>query len=123
MAKEYTGRIQPGDTGDTWHGLRGTDGTSRGADFKLSEEKIREMAPELFPKHAGGRPPKYDYYGMLIHLADICFNDAAFRNPSEDQLLQAAAQWMSQKNPTGGPDRRELRKYVHPFYERVFGGD
>jgi hypothetical protein len=56
----------------------------------------------------GGRRPKYDYEGMLIEAARICFTENS-RNLTRDALVKRLADWCAEHYPSGGPTLGRLR--------------
>lgn len=94
--------------------------------------KVMEFVPaevkklcEHGPKNNGGRRPKFDYEGALIHLANRIFNDPSFSNPGKEDLFNAMRDWFAENGSTDGtqPDTRQIQDRAARFYREVIGYD
>lgn len=83
---------------------------------------VQKLCPSP-PKGKTGRRTKYKYEEALIHLAKLCINDAAYRNPSKEKLFSAMRQWFIDNDQDGGPEDRAVQERVDNFYDEVFDED
>lgn len=73
------------------------------------------------PKRGGGPKTRYDYEGMIIHLAALCFNDPKYKAPTQEELIEAGRKWLDGTDPDHVVDKREIQNRVARFMREVLG--